>query len=226
MALHISLPFYVHNLLVQSLQSFVQMRPLVSYYLPFWLSCLRLMVWGLCQIRNWLSVWWREGTTEPFDPAEHESTGLCVLHQKASLHGLTLVGCIHPRRTSLMLDQTHKPRKTAALQSPSLSLLVALCQCLFLFLIIWHFERTRSFSAYDSAVSKFSFSRASARSRGLRSLYSAVMWQRAATCHAADRLTTKLLCCSCALLFSQGGWGTPSPEQEGGPPWRCDRMSQ
>ncbi len=80
------------------------------------------MVWRLCQIPNWLSMW----SKEAFWP-EHESTRLCLSHQKASLHGLALIGCIHPSCPSLMLDQMHSLEKRAALLSLSLSPLVVLC---------------------------------------------------------------------------------------------------
>lgn len=114
---------YVLNLLVHNLHSLVKIRTLVSYIICLFDSavCVKFMIDCVCD------------GEQPFDPAEHESTRLCLSHQKASLHGLALVGSLHLSCKSLMLDQTHSLKRGAAFISLSLSLLVVLSVFLCIF---------------------------------------------------------------------------------------------
>ena len=78
----------------------------------------------------------------PFDSAEHESTRLYLSHQKASLHGLTLVGCLHPLCVSHVRSDTQPEERSRSHLSLTLS---AFCTLLVsFFLIIWHFKHNSS----------------------------------------------------------------------------------
>lgn len=177
--------FYVANLLLcnaDKTHSFI--LSLFDSDVCVWLfeGCARFIIDCLCDGKR----------VQPglLNPAGHKSTRLCLSHQKASLHGLTLVSCICPSRMSPVFD--HSLKKRAALES--LFLLVMLC----LFLTFWTLEIV-SFYTYDSAVSRFSLSWASSTPR---SLYSAVIWQRAATCHFSNHRTPQPLLC----FFVQTWW--------------------